>query len=540
MANRLYDSLYREAQVALAKTLQGEESQIVRYYGTALAECRRKLEALYRKYGKDGRLTNADMSKYNRLSTLQDDISGILEKQLVAVDAMTKRLTGEQYQEAFYRHAYAIDQAGGMSLSWGQVPQDAVRAVVESPLSKLAGSRAMAMSRKGTVDKVRDELSMAVIRGDSYEKLAQRVSDVLGVRIEDGKRYRYIDKGAAYRSMLVARTEGQRVLVDGQMAAYDRAEELGCEFERVWDATLDGRTRAEHGALDGKAMDEAHKGWFVPSIGWVSGPLHSGVARFDINCRCRVVSEIKALPPEERHARGDGVRPYCTYEQWKESLMDRSSTVSHYAKTRQGKLFGHIQEKDIREEVARAVNIPKIPKPAQIQIDTCLEHVSFSKSLPYFGKRRASFQIVDGKPCIALPDAYLQSKRAGEIIRHEIGHAIDVHKGHGTFYSQKAGNGFLKVVADIVSRKPDSILESVIADYQWDRSFSDLAGILTSNRIYGKYYHLGDEILTIQKKSSESFANLFDLYCRQDEQYKFLNKEFPALTSEFERIIVEP
>ncbi len=264
MANRLYDSLYREAQAALAKTLQGEERRIIRYYGTALAECRKKLEAIYRKYGKDGRLTNADMSKYNRLSTLQDDICTILEEQLVNVDAMTKRLTGEQYQEAFYRHAYAIDQAGGMGLSWGQIPKDAVRAAVESPLSKLAGSRAMAMSRKGTVDKVRDELALAVIRGDSYEKLAMRISDVLGVRVEDGNRTRYLDKGAAYRS-----------------------------------------------------MDEEHGGWFVPSIGWVSGPLHSGVARFDINCRCRVVSEIRGLPPEERHTRGDGVRPYCTYEQWK-------------------------------------------------------------------------------------------------------------------------------------------------------------------------------------------------------------------------------
>ena len=67
-----------------------------------------------------------------------------------------------------------------------------------------------------------------------------------------------------------------------------------------------------------------------------------------------------------------------------------------------------------------------------------------------------------------------------------------------------------------------------------------MAGILTSNRIYGKYYHLGDEILTLQKKAPEVFANLFDLYCRQDEQYKFLSKEFPTLTGEFERIIVEP
>ncbi len=320
MAQKLFDRLYKEAQVELAKILEGAERLIIKYYGTALSQCRRTLMSIYKKYGSDGKLSNADMSKYNRLSRLQDDISSILKEQLVTVDDMIYRLTGSQYQEAFYRHAYIIDQAGGMSLSWGQIPQDAVKVVVESSLSKLAKSKTLALARQGSVDKVRAELALSVIRGDSYEKLAQRISDVLGVRIEDGKRYRYLDKGAAYRSMTVARTEGQRVLVAGQQAAYDRAKELGCEFDRIWDATLDGRTRPEHAELDGKTMDMEHQGWYVPSIGWVSGPLHSGVARFDINCRCRVVSQIKGLPPTERYVRGDGVQPYQTYSEWKASI----------------------------------------------------------------------------------------------------------------------------------------------------------------------------------------------------------------------------
>ncbi len=52
-----------------------------------------------------------------------------------------------------------------------------------------------------------------------------------------------------------------------------------------------------------------------------------------------------------------------------------------------------------------------------------------------------------------------------------------------------------------------------IPDYQWDRSFSDLAGILTSNRIYGKYYHLGDEIL-YNPKISDRKIQLFDTKSR--------------------------
>jgi hypothetical protein len=49
--------------------------------------------------------------------------------------------------------------------------------------------------------------------------------------------------------------------------------------------------------------DEKRGSWFVPPLGG-GNPLHSGVARFDINCRCRVVSEVKTLPPEECYGRG--------------------------------------------------------------------------------------------------------------------------------------------------------------------------------------------------------------------------------------------
>lgn len=312
----LYDRLYREAQARLAGILQGEERGIIRSYGAALLSIRKELKAIYDRYAADGKLTNGEMSKYNRLVTVQDRIEEILEEKLRQVDSLTRRLTGEQYKESFYRHAYAIDQAGGMALSWGQIPEDAVKAAVESGYSKLASSKAMARSRSGTVEKVRREIALSVIRGDSYDTLARRISDALGVRVA-GRKAEYTDRGAAARSLTVARTEGQRVLAEGQAEATRRAAELGCEIETVWDATLDGRTRPAHGALDGRPKDDPEKGWDVPGIGWVSAPLHSGVASFDINCRCRMRDRIKGYPPEERYVRGDGIKPYQTYAEWK-------------------------------------------------------------------------------------------------------------------------------------------------------------------------------------------------------------------------------
>ena len=325
MASRLYDQLYRQAQVKLAGILQGEERSIIKLYGTALHDIRKILKNLYDKYSVEGKLTNGEMSKYNRLANVQDQICRILQKNMKQVDSLTKRLTAEQYSEAFYRHAYAIDQVGGMALNWGLIPEEAVEAAMKSPFSKLASSKALAASREGTVDRIRQEIGLSIIRGDSYDVLANRISAVLGVSPK-GAGAAFNGKGAAYRSLMVARTEGQRILVEGQMAATQKALELGCEIETIWDATLDSRTRPAHAALDGRPKDNPEKGWFVPEIGYVTAPLHSGVASFDINCRCRTRDQVKGFPPEKRYVRGDGKRPYEKYDQWMGRLASENKT----------------------------------------------------------------------------------------------------------------------------------------------------------------------------------------------------------------------
>ena len=367
MASSLYDTLYKKAQVELAKILEGEERSIIKLYGTALYEIRSILKKLYDKYAVEGKLTNAQMSKYNRLKSVQDQVEEILKKQLKKVDSLTKTLTKEQYQEAFYRHAYAIDQAGGMALNWGLVPEEAVEATMQSSFSKLSSSKALEASRQGTVDRIRQEIGLSIIRGDSYETLGQRIDSVLGVTIA-GNKASYSGKGASYRSMLVARTEGQRVLVEGHEAATAKAIELGCDIETIWDATLDGRTRPAHAALDGRAKDDPDKGWFVLEIGWVSAPLHSGVASFDINCRCRTRDQVKGYPPEERYVRGDGIKPYQTYGQWKEDVIKDYYSLDITAQDGQhvGSLTRHVSEKMMQRNITKADLVEALTNPVYI------------------------------------------------------------------------------------------------------------------------------------------------------------------------------
>ena len=108
--------------------------------------------------------------------------------------------------------------------------------------------------------------------------------------------------------MRIARTEGHRAAVEGQQVVYGKAESLGIELEYIWDAALDKRTRPEHGALDGQKRGE--DGFFDTAVGKVAVPLQSGVASFDIQCRCKLRAQIPGYPPKMRYVRGDGKRPW--------------------------------------------------------------------------------------------------------------------------------------------------------------------------------------------------------------------------------------
>ena len=317
MADDLLDRLYRSSQAALTRLQRKGEEEIVTIYAEALDEIRKELRSLYRKYQENGVLSNADKTVYNRLKQLESQIKALLKRKNAEVDELLERLVSEQFEESFYRMSYAIDMAGGMELQWGLIPERAAEELVSSPLEKLFQSEAVRNARDGAFDRIRKDLELAMIRGDSFQTLARRIGKAIGVD-KTGNGYAYGRRGLAAKAMTIARTESMRALNMGHRRAYDEAKEMGCDIVEMWDATLDSRTRPSHAALDGQYRDEEHGGWYVPEIGkYVSWPGQSGVASFDINCRCRTTAHVRGFPPKERYIRGKSTaEPYITYSDW--------------------------------------------------------------------------------------------------------------------------------------------------------------------------------------------------------------------------------
>lgn len=92
------------------------------------------------------------------------------------------------------------------------------------------------------------------------------------------------------RSKTIARTEIHTASIEGQREIWDQARQRGLIDEtarRIWIVTPDERLRANHAAVprmnpDGVPLDTP----FETPIGPVMSPGNSGVASFDINCRC--------------------------------------------------------------------------------------------------------------------------------------------------------------------------------------------------------------------------------------------------------------
>ena len=275
----------------------------------ALKEVRNTLTKIYDKYAVDGVLTKAQMTQYNRLTNLEAEITKNIKPSLNKVVALTKRLPAEVYQQSFFQHAWAMDGSQGVRLKWGTLNMGAILKNTENPMDKIIiskdlesqiGTLAAEMMRDEAIAGAKIALNNGLPLGKSYTAMARDLKKSINT--------------TAARALRIIRTEGQTAMNSGQDAAYYKAEKAGVEGRYIWDATLDGRTRREHGDMDQKARNE--------KTGLFAGP-GSEVSRYPadmnlsagnrINCRCRLRFEVEGFSPLIRRTREKGLVPYQSY-----------------------------------------------------------------------------------------------------------------------------------------------------------------------------------------------------------------------------------
>jgi SPP1 gp7 family putative phage head morphogenesis protein len=283
---------------------EAQVKEITKAYKASLGNIRADLGKIYAKYEKDGVLSYAEMTKYNRLSNLFDEVGGEL-KTLTGHNAkLTKQLAGDVYHENFFRTAFTIETTAEAKLGFGMLNPKTIEASVQNPLSGLTLNERLTKNRQNVIIKAREQITQGLIQGESYKKMADRIKEVL-------------EKDAA-GALRVARTEAHRNAQAGRLASFEHAEAKGVEIEKVWSSAVDGRTRDTHAAMDGQTVGQ-QEDFESPSGATGPAPGMLGDAAEDINCRCSVRAQIKGYSPELRRIRGEGVVPYQNFSEWAEA-----------------------------------------------------------------------------------------------------------------------------------------------------------------------------------------------------------------------------
>ena len=193
-----------------------------------------------------------------------------------------------------------------LDLDFKLPPEDQITAAALNPVDRIGWPDRTGKHITAANDKVKESVYQGIVQGRSYDDVARELRDTLNI--------------TATKAETIARTESHRAREMGSLAATVEAAEMGINMKRRWLATLDGRTRDTHGAMDGQEIDvfdeEGNLAKFTsPEGGETEHPGGFGIAGEDINCRCSTIDIVQGYEPTTRRAR-------LTEEEYQQRLKD--------------------------------------------------------------------------------------------------------------------------------------------------------------------------------------------------------------------------
>lgn len=163
---------------------------------------------------------------------------------------------------------------------------------------------------------ITQEISRGIASGLPYRDIARNIRNVSGAPLS--------------RAKTIARTEGHRIQQTSTRDAQYAAKKRGADVVRMWDATLDGRTRDSHRMVDGeiRELDEE----FSNGLMFPGDP--SGSAAEVVNCRCTSDTRARwALDEDElqtlkERAEYFGLDKTKNFEEFREKYLDASKMAA--------------------------------------------------------------------------------------------------------------------------------------------------------------------------------------------------------------------
>ncbi len=313
---RTISHLYSQAEKDIAQKLKD------------FTEKSEKEEQILLKRVADGKMTQDAFDKWKQTKVFQGKQWNDKMKQMADVLANTNTVAnnivnGKQIgvfaMNGNYA-AYQFESGAGVNLGFTLYDEKTVSNLIKDnpnilPFKKLDKKK----DEKWNFKNIRSQVTQGIIQGESIDKIAKRLSEVVPNRNER-------------QMVLHARTAMNAAQNSGRMERYKDAERLGIKFKKVWVATHDGRTRDTHIELDGQAVnpDEDFKVEGM-TIRFPGDPYADPALVY--NCRCTMTTELVDYP---RNYAQD-IDSDMTYSEWERSKKSAGATQNTVHKVVDGK-----------------------------------------------------------------------------------------------------------------------------------------------------------------------------------------------------------
>lgn len=334
-----YPSRYTE------KEIQRIEKRLAREYKLAGKEVEEKLDnhlsefkkqdKEYRRAVKRGTMTQEEYDGWRkdnlfvgqRWREIRNNLAVDMHNANLRARGITEGYMPRVYAESFNYGMYEIDKGTRFGLSFSLYDENVVRQLMSDnpkflPKRTINSAKDIAWNTK----KIASALTQGVVQGDSIETLAERLRSVTDMNY-----------AASIRNARTMMSAAQNL---GRLDSYMRLKErTGWDIKKQWLATVDGRTRHSHRAMDGQIReleDEFSNGLMQPCDPNVDAPSEI------YNCRCRLVPLIPEMGDEDLSdlstrnvGRGFGASGYDdwkkgfpSYERWKKQQLAKEKARS--------------------------------------------------------------------------------------------------------------------------------------------------------------------------------------------------------------------
>lgn len=295
------DKELKAADIIADKYLKDMERQITRAYKETLSELKKVFAEIYSKFEKGGKLTYAEMQKYNRYKNMFNELKTEIKNLYDTDKIILNKGLDHAYKAGYYRTAYAIEKEVQAKLSYIGLDTNKIKRTIQNPISGLTLNKTLEKNRNNVIIALNQEITRGLIKGSAYGDIAKTIRNVL--------------ENDIVKSVRVAQTEAHRINNTARYDSMSHADDYGVKMVKTWVSTLDNRTRDAHRSLDGKeiGIDEE----FISENGGRGlYPGEMGEAADDINCRCAFTITPAGFKPDFRRASGEGVIPQTTYKEW--------------------------------------------------------------------------------------------------------------------------------------------------------------------------------------------------------------------------------